>query len=248
MTAVQHTSGRTVNRLSHLNTSSGDLLNKLEAVRLVCQETGCAQRYLTHDAVNAIAQVSARIDDARGTTEHTDRFLNYLHRIQDQDLTLGVAMTDAKGDRSRRPHEQANRDSYVHVVERNARGHRHQRHQGHRHRRALHARTAGDALPQHGPGRRRLRGLLRRAHRRTGPDHRRPPRRAARRKARTRRRAVQPQIRPEHRGLHLRPGVRALGPCVLRRRMGALRPPHLQLRHPPPPHLHRARARALATC
>ena len=120
MTAIQHTSGKRVNRLSHINTSSGDLLNKLEAVRLVCQETGCAQRYLTHDALNAIGQVSARIDDARGTTENTARFLNYLHRIQDQDLTLGVAMTDAKGDRSRRPHEQSNPDSYVHVVERNA--------------------------------------------------------------------------------------------------------------------------------
>ncbi len=120
MTAVQHSSGKTVNRLTHINTSSGDLLNKLEAVRLVCQETGCAQRYLTHDAMNAIGQVSARIDDARGTTENTARFLNYLHRVQDQDLTLGIAMTDAKGDRSRRPHEQANVDSYVHVVERNA--------------------------------------------------------------------------------------------------------------------------------
>lgn len=122
MTAVQSTSGRTVNRLTHINTSSGDLLNKLEAVRLVCQETGCAQRYLTHDALNAIGQVSARIDDARGTTENTARFLTYLHRVQDQDLTLGIAMTDAKGDRSRRPHEQANVDSYVHVVERNAKG------------------------------------------------------------------------------------------------------------------------------
>ena len=120
MTAVQHTSGKVVNRLSHINTSSGDLLNKLEAVRLVCQETGCAQRYLTHDAMNAIGQVSARIDDARGTTENTARFLNYLHRVQDQDLTLGVAMTDAKGDRSKRPHEQSNVDSYLHVVERNA--------------------------------------------------------------------------------------------------------------------------------
>ena len=122
MTAVQHTSGKVVNRLSHINTSSGDLLNKLEAVRLVCQETGCAQRYLTHDALNAIGQVSSRIDDARGTAENTARFLNYLHRVQDQDLTLGIAMTDAKGDRSRRPHEQANVDSYLHVVERNARG------------------------------------------------------------------------------------------------------------------------------
>ena len=120
MTARQHTSGKLVNRLSHINTSSGDLLNKLEAVRLVCQETGCAQRYLTHDALNAIGQVSSRIDDARGTTENTARFLNYLHRVQDQDLTLGIAMTDAKGDRSRRPHEQSNVDSYVHVVEHNA--------------------------------------------------------------------------------------------------------------------------------
>ena len=122
MTAVQHTSGKLVNRLTHINTSSGDLLNKLEAVRLVCQETGCAQRYLTHDALNAIGQVSSRIDDARGTTENTARFLNYLHRVQDQDLTLGIAMTDAKGDRSRRPHEQTNVDSYVHVVERNSKG------------------------------------------------------------------------------------------------------------------------------
>ncbi len=120
MTAVQHTSGKLVNRLTHINTSSGDLLNKLEAVRLVCQETGCAQRYLVHDAMNAIGQVSSRIDDARGTTENTARFLNYLHRVQDQDLTLGIAMTDAKGDRSKRPHEQSNVDSYLHIVERNA--------------------------------------------------------------------------------------------------------------------------------
>ncbi len=122
MRAVQNTSGREVNRMTHLSTSAGDLLNKLEAVRLICQETGCAQRYLTHDALNAIAQLAARLDDAHGRTEHTARFQAYLHRVQDQDLTIGVAMTDAKGDRSRRPHQQANPDSYLHIVERNARG------------------------------------------------------------------------------------------------------------------------------
>ena len=120
MTAIQHTSGKRVNRFSHINMSSGDLLNKLEAVRLVCQETGCAQRYLTHDALNAIGQVAARIDNANGSTEASARFLNYLHRVQDHDLTLGVAMTDAKGDRSKRPHEQTQIDSYLHIVERNA--------------------------------------------------------------------------------------------------------------------------------
>ncbi len=122
MTAVQSSSGRRVSRMMHINESAGDLLNKLEAVRLLCQETGCAQRYLAHDALNALGQVSARIDDARGSTEHRARFQAYLHRVQAEDLCLGIAMTDAKGDRSRRPHQQANPDTYVHVVARNARG------------------------------------------------------------------------------------------------------------------------------
>jgi 4-hydroxybutyryl-CoA dehydratase/vinylacetyl-CoA-Delta-isomerase len=122
MTAVQASTGKVVNRLLHINASSGDLLNKLEAVRLVCQETGCAQRYLTHDALNAIHQVSARIDDAKGSTEHRDRFAAYLHDVQDRDLTLGIAMTDAKGDRSKRPHQQGNADTYVHVVRRDGKG------------------------------------------------------------------------------------------------------------------------------
>ncbi|MFM9915737.1 MAG: 4-hydroxyphenylacetate 3-hydroxylase family protein [Rhizobacter sp.] len=122
MTAMQTASGKRVNRMLHINESAGDLLNKLEAVRLLCQETGCAQRYLAHDALNAISQVSARLDDAHGSTEHRARFAAYLQRVQDEDLSLGIAMTDAKGDRSRKPHQQANPDTYVHVVERNARG------------------------------------------------------------------------------------------------------------------------------
>ena len=124
MTALQHTSGQRVNRLTHINTCSADLLNKLEAVRLICQETGCAQRYLTQDAMNAIGQVAARIDDAHGHAqgqgEATGRYLDYLHRLQREDLTLGIAMTDAKGDRSQRPHQQGNRDSYLHIVDRHA--------------------------------------------------------------------------------------------------------------------------------
>ena len=122
MLAQVSATGQTVPRMLHLNESAGDLLNKLEAVRVLCQETGCAQRYLAHDALNAIAQVTARIDDARGSTEHRARFAHYLQHVQQGDLALGIAMTDAKGDRSKKPHQQANPDTYVHVVERNARG------------------------------------------------------------------------------------------------------------------------------
>ena len=125
MTAVQASSGKTVNRMLHINSASGDLLNKLEAVRLLCQETGCAQRYLVNDAFNAIHQATCRIDaeaDAETGGELNQRFMAYLHDVQERDLCLGIAMTDAKGDRSLRPHQQANPDAYVHIVERNARG------------------------------------------------------------------------------------------------------------------------------
>lgn len=114
MRAVQHTTGQETNRMLHVDRSSQDLLSKLEAVRLVCRESGCAQRYLSHDAFNALWQATWRIDADKGTDYH-QRFLSYLHRAQAEDLTCGVAMTDAKGDRSKRPHEQANPDVYVRI-------------------------------------------------------------------------------------------------------------------------------------
>lgn len=120
--ATQSARNRVVSRMLHINESAGDLLNKLEAVRVLCQETGCAQRYLAHDALNGLHQAVAHIDDARGSTEHRARFAAYLAEVQDRDLAIGIAMTDAKGDRSRKPHQQANPDAYVHVVERNGKG------------------------------------------------------------------------------------------------------------------------------
>ncbi|NUZ06230.1 4-hydroxyphenylacetate 3-hydroxylase family protein [Piscinibacter koreensis] len=121
MQAVQATNGQTVNRMLHLDASNADLLNKLEAIRILCQETGCAQRYLAHDAFNALHQATALIDAEEGT-RYGERFLAYLHDAQARDLSIGIAMTDAKGDRSRRPHQQANVDSYVHIVERSPAG------------------------------------------------------------------------------------------------------------------------------
>jgi 4-hydroxybutyryl-CoA dehydratase/vinylacetyl-CoA-Delta-isomerase len=122
MRATDRITGRDVNRMLHINTESGDLLNKLEAVRILCQETGCAQRYLAHDALNALFQVCARLDAELNVDTHLERFRAYLDHVQSNDLSIGIAMTDAKGDRSKRPHLQANPDTYVHEVERNARG------------------------------------------------------------------------------------------------------------------------------
>ena len=117
MTAVEETTGRTVNRMTHIDRSPQDLIEKLEAVRLLCREVGCAMRYLTHDGLSGVYQATARIDAEHGTEYHA-RLLDYLHHVQDRDLTVGIAMTDGKGDRSLRPHAQANPDVYVHITER----------------------------------------------------------------------------------------------------------------------------------
>lgn len=112
---------RGINRMLHINESTDDLLAKLEAVRLMCRESGCAQRYLAHDALNAIHQATHRADANQGGERHA-RFLHYLADVQRRDLALGIAMTDAKGDRSKRPGQQANPDMHVHIRERRADG------------------------------------------------------------------------------------------------------------------------------
>ncbi len=116
MTAVEAETGRTVNRMTHIDRSTDDLLRKLEAIRIVCREVGCAQRYLVHDALNGLYQATKRCDAEEGTA-YFERFLNFMAEVQDNDLTYAIAMTDAKGDRSKKPHQQPVADSYVHVVE-----------------------------------------------------------------------------------------------------------------------------------
>jgi 4-hydroxybutyryl-CoA dehydratase/vinylacetyl-CoA-Delta-isomerase len=116
MTAVEAESGRTVNRMVHIDRTTDDLLRKLEAVRLVCREAGCAQRYLVHDAFNALYTATKRCDAEEGT-DYFARFCDFMFEVQDNDLTYAIAMTDAKGDRSQKPNRQNNLNSYVHIVE-----------------------------------------------------------------------------------------------------------------------------------
>jgi len=121
MLASSHISGKEVSRLVHINTNTDDLLKKLEMTRLLCRTAGCAQRYLTHDALNALYQSTYKLDQ-EFNSEYHQRFLSYLQYVQDEDLTTCVAMTDAKGDRSKRPHQQRNPDLYVRIVEKNEKG------------------------------------------------------------------------------------------------------------------------------
>ncbi len=110
-----------VNRMLALPRTAADLMAKLEAVRLVCQETGCAQRYLAGDALTALHHGTHAIDAEAGTQYHA-RLQAYVEHVWANDLAIGIAMTDAKGDRSLRPSRQPLPDAYVHIVERRADG------------------------------------------------------------------------------------------------------------------------------
>lgn len=118
---VELPDGRRVNRMNALDRDADDLLRKLEACRILCRATGCAQRYLTHDALGALAEVT-RIADAEHGTEYSARLEAFVERAGAEDLTCAIGMTDPKGDRSKRPHQQADPDQYLRVVERDREG------------------------------------------------------------------------------------------------------------------------------
>jgi 4-hydroxybutyryl-CoA dehydratase / vinylacetyl-CoA-Delta-isomerase len=117
MTATSHLTGRRINRFTHIHRGVADLVKKSKMGRLMGRATGCCfQRCVGMDALNALSIVTYEIDRARGTSYYP-RFTKYLSYVQDNDLTCDGAMTDPKGDRSLAPHQQADPDLFLHVIE-----------------------------------------------------------------------------------------------------------------------------------
>jgi len=107
-----------VNRFTHLHTSVDDLVNKVKMQRYCGVGTGCCfQRCVGLDAANAIFSTTFECDRKYGTSYHA-RFKDYWAWIQQDDLVVDGAMTDPKGDRSKRPNEQADPDLFLRIKER----------------------------------------------------------------------------------------------------------------------------------
>ncbi len=100
MLAVEEETGRTVHRMTQIDRTPDDLLRKLEAVRLMCRESGCAQRYLVHDAFNGLYQATKRCD-AELSTKYFERFRAFMIEAQASGENYAIAMTDAKGERQK---------------------------------------------------------------------------------------------------------------------------------------------------
>lgn len=121
-TATSHLTGNKINRFTHIHQSIDDLVKKIRMMRVLGQKTGtCFQRCVGYDALNALYAITYDMDAKLGTEYH-ERFKKFLTYIQENDLMSAGAMTDARGDRSLRPHQQANPDLYLHISERTDKG------------------------------------------------------------------------------------------------------------------------------
>ncbi|QGN54211.1 4-hydroxyphenylacetate 3-hydroxylase family protein [Novosphingobium sp. Gsoil 351] len=111
-----------VNRFLHIVGSPNDLVMKNRMQRRMGQLTGtCFQRCAGLDTVSVLHSLTWDIDAAHGTSYH-QRYLEFMRHAQANNIVIGAGMTDPKGDRSKRPSEQADPDMFMHVTRRTEHG------------------------------------------------------------------------------------------------------------------------------
>src|SRR5918911_1313523 len=121
-TAKSSISGFPVNRFLHITESAQDLVNQNRMQRKLGQLTGtCFQRCVGMDALNSLYSTTFEVDTKYGTQYHK-RLIEFIKMIQRENLVIGGAMTDVKGDRSLSPSQQEDPDMFVHIVKRDEKG------------------------------------------------------------------------------------------------------------------------------
>lgn len=115
-TTKSHLTGKKINRFTHVYHSIEDLLAAVKMLRVAGRIVGqCPGRCLTKEVINPMYDTTYQIDQKYGTEYHK-RFKEVLIRVQNEDLNLNTCLTDVRGDRSKMPSQQADPDSYVHIV------------------------------------------------------------------------------------------------------------------------------------
>lgn len=117
-TAYSSLTNKRVNRFLHITESRDDLVLQNKMQRRLGQLTGtCFQRCVGMDAINALYSVTYDIDAKYGSSYHKN-LIEFIRYAQDENIVIGGAMSDPKGDRSKGPSEQEDPDIFVHIVER----------------------------------------------------------------------------------------------------------------------------------
>ena len=101
-----------------------DLLNRREMIERSTRLGGgvvLLVKEIGTDALLALDLVS-RVVDSKAGTDYNSRVTAFHEECKRRDLTLAVAQTDVKGDRSLLPSQQEHPDYYVHIVDERADG------------------------------------------------------------------------------------------------------------------------------
>jgi 4-hydroxybutyryl-CoA dehydratase/vinylacetyl-CoA-Delta-isomerase len=113
-----HLTRKKINRFTHITVTKEDVVKKLKLLRFIADRVGCCfQRCGGTDLLNVLYHVTYETDKKHGTNYH-DRFRKYLIYVQNEDLAVSAGIMDVKGDRSKRPSQQADPDLYTRIVER----------------------------------------------------------------------------------------------------------------------------------
>lgn len=114
--------GEPIHRYTHVSASIADLLDKAQAGTLAAERLGtCIYRCPGYDALHALAATTWEMDHELGTEYH-QRFIEYLKRVQKEDLCLAGALTEPRGDRKKRALEWPDPYLALKVVEKKASG------------------------------------------------------------------------------------------------------------------------------
>ncbi|MGI6677693.1 MAG: 4-hydroxyphenylacetate 3-hydroxylase N-terminal domain-containing protein [Dehalobacterium sp.] len=90
---------------------------KTQAARALAEVIGCCTHRCTgSEAFAGLGPCCYDMDQELGTN-YFERFTNFMKYVQENDLSCTATMTDAKGFRTLKPHEQPDRDAFVHIDE-----------------------------------------------------------------------------------------------------------------------------------
>ncbi len=113
--------GEDINIFNNLPVSGEEIYQKMRVLKnLTCRHI-CSLRCMGVDVSSAVWIASWELDQKYGTEYH-QRFREWVKKVEKYDLQVHCGVSDAKGDRRKRPSQQADPDMYVHVVERNRKG------------------------------------------------------------------------------------------------------------------------------
>jgi Aromatic ring hydroxylase len=107
-----------ISRFFKIPVSSQDLLERYKLIydlTMYCNGIFNISQAVGSDALFALLITTKTVDKKFGTNYY-ERTKKYFEKIVKEDLTIALAQTDVKGDRSKRPFEQVDPDMYLRVV------------------------------------------------------------------------------------------------------------------------------------